>query len=75
MTVCERLELVVQLSYSALEVKSDSATVVSRIHSQGPVRWEYAYLLRRVCALIPSSPLSVRPVFWEATSVVDFLVN
>lgn len=75
MTVCERLELVVQLSYSALEVKSDSATVVSWIHSQGPVRWDYAYLLRRVCALIPSSPISIRPVFREATSVVDFLAN
>lgn len=41
----------------------------------GPVRWDYAYLLRRVCALIPSSPISIRPVFREATSVVDFLAN
>ena len=62
MAVCEGLELVTQLRYSVLKVESHSATVVSWIHSQGPVRWDYIYLLCRVCDLISSSHILIRHV-------------
>ncbi|KAH9701287.1 hypothetical protein KPL71_024943 [Citrus sinensis] len=75
MTVCEGLELAIQLGYSVLEVESDSATVVSWIHNQGIVRWEYSYSLRRVCRLVMSLPIQVRHVLREATSAADFLAN
>ena len=71
MVVCEGLEL----GYSMLEVESDSATVVSWIHNQGPVRWEYSYSLRWVCRLVMSLPIQVRHVLREATSAADFLAN
>lgn len=58
-----------------LEVESNLATAVSCIHSYGPVRWDYVYSLRRVCALISSFLILVRHVFREATSATDFLVN
>ena len=38
MAVCKGLELAVQLGHSVLAVESDSATVVSWIHTQGFVR-------------------------------------
>lgn len=59
MVVCEGLELAAHMGYLTLEVQLDSATVVSWIHSQGLVRWEYAYLLRCVCSLISSSTILV----------------
>lgn len=74
MAVCEGLELASRLGHSVLEVESDSATVVSWIHSKGPVRWDYSYLLRRACRLISSS-IQVRHVHREATSAADFLAN
>ncbi|XP_052292028.1 uncharacterized protein LOC127900821 [Citrus sinensis] len=75
MAVCERLELAIQLGYSVLEVESDSTTVVSWIHTQGPVRCEYSYSLHQVCRLVTSFPIQVRHVLREATSVADFLAN
>ena len=73
--ICEGLELATQLGYFALEVESDSTTVVYWIHSQGPIRWDYVYLLRRMCALISSSHILIRHVLWGATSIADFLAN
>ncbi|KAH9750080.1 zf-RVT domain-containing protein [Citrus sinensis] len=61
--------------HSVLEVESDSATMVSWVHSQGPVRWDYSYLLRRACHLISSASIQVRHVLREATSAADFLAN
>ena len=75
MVVCKRLELATHLGYSALEVESDSAMVVSWIHSLGLVRWDYVYLLRRVCALISSSHIFIRHVLREATYAIDFMAN
>ena len=75
MAICEGLDLATQLGYFALEVESDSTTIVSWIHSQGPIRWDYVYLLRRMCALISSSHILIRHVLWEATSIADFLAN
>ncbi|KAH9750075.1 reverse transcriptase domain-containing protein [Citrus sinensis] len=75
MAVCEGLELAARLGHSVLEVESDSATVVSWVHSQGPVRWDYSYLLRRACRLISSASIQVRHVLREATSAADFLAN
>ena len=75
MAVYEGLDLAVQLGHSVLEVESDSTTVVSWIHSQGPVRWDYAYSLRRVCDLTSLFPIVVRHVLREATFAADFLAN
>lgn len=75
MAVCEGLELAIQLGHSVLDVESDSATVVSWTHTQGHVRWDYAYSLRRACRLISSSPIQMRHVFREATYAADFLAN
>lgn len=44
MAICEGLDLATQLGYFALEVESDSTTVVYWIHSQGPIRWDYVSL-------------------------------
>ena len=45
MAVYEGLDLAIQLGHSVLKVESDSTTVVSWIHSQGPIRWDYTYSL------------------------------
>lgn len=75
MAMCKGLELVAHMGYLTLEVELYSAMIVSWIHSQGHVRWEYTYLLRRVCSLISSSTILVRHVFHEATSTANFLAN
>ena len=75
MAVCKGLELAVQFGHTVLEVESISATMVSWIHTQGPVRWDYAYSLRQVCLLISSSHIQVRHVLHEATSAADFQAN
>ena len=75
MTVYEGLDLAVQLGHSVLEVESNSTTVVSWIHSQSPVHWDYAYSLRRLCDLTSSFPIVVRHVLREVTSAADFLAN
>ncbi|KAK9217059.1 hypothetical protein WN943_005684 [Citrus x changshan-huyou] len=75
MAICEGLELASQLGHSVLEVESDSATVVSWVLSQGPVRWDYSYIMRQACRLISSASIQVRHVLREATSAADFLAN
>lgn len=45
MAVYEGLDLAIQLGHSVLKVESDSTTMVSWIHSQGPVHWDYTYSL------------------------------
>ncbi|KAH9710420.1 hypothetical protein KPL70_013480 [Citrus sinensis] len=75
MAVCEGLEVATQLGHSVLEVESDSAMIVSWVHSQGPVRWDYSYPLRRACRLISSASVHVRHVLREATFATDFLTN
>ncbi|KAK9183223.1 hypothetical protein WN944_026372 [Citrus x changshan-huyou] len=47
MAMCEGLELAAQLGYFMLEVESNSSVVVSWIHSQGLVHWNYAYALQQ----------------------------
>lgn len=57
------------------EVESFSATIISWIHSRGPVCCDHAYLLRLVCFFTSSSLILVRHVFCEVTFTVDFLAN
>lgn len=63
------------LSLVTLCFESDSATIFSCIHFWGPVRWDYAYSLCRVCALTSSSPIFVSHVLLGVTFVADFLAN
>lgn len=75
MAICTGLELATHLKHSALEVESDSTTVVSLIHYQGLVHQDYVYLLHWVSALISFSHVLIRHVLWEATSTADFMAK
>lgn len=75
LVVCERLELAAQLGYFVLEVESNSVTIVSWILSGGPVCWDCANSLSKVCALTFSPTIFVRHVLHEAIFATDFLAN
>lgn len=75
MVVCEGLLLATQHDYFILEVESDSATVVFLINSDGLVRWDYSYSLRRVRALSSLFTILVRHVLQDTTFATDFLAN
>ena len=75
MALLEGLDLAAQLGFSDLEVESDSATVVSWAISSSLVRWDFTYILGRVRALASRSSISIRHVFREVTSAVDFMAN
>lgn len=75
LAIIEGLNYAMQLGFSALEVESDSATVVSWILGSSTGRWEYVYLVDRVRQILMSSPIVLRHVLREANFAADFMAN
>lgn len=66
------IDILLQLGYPMLEVESDSAMVVSWIHSQGPICQDYTYLLRWVCSFTFSSLILVSMCFMRLPLLLFF---
>lgn len=73
--LCEGLRFANDLGYCALEVESDSTTVVPWILSSSSGCWDYIYMVARARQILKSNPIILRHVLREANSAADFMAN